>query len=306
MVRWMTYSEAYREGIQILKNSGIEAPANDAGVLLCHAANCDRTFIYAHGNDVLEAGIESKYRDMLGKRAEGHPLQYLTGVQEFMSLTFEAGPGVLIPRQDTELLVEVVLDFCRKADEVYHGAGALSGAVSYSKASHTLKILDMCTGSGCIAVSLAYHYSACSVIASDIMPAALKIAAGNAGRNCVADRISFIKSDLFNNIPLTEFDIIVSNPPYVRTGDLPGLQREVRDFEPVEALDGGTDGLGFYRDIIVSSPLYLKSGGMLAFETGYDQALEVAALMAGDGRYNNIRIYKDLAGIDRVVSGERV
>ena len=283
----MTYSEAYREGIQILKDAGIEAPANDAGVLLCHAAGCDRTYLYAHGSELLEAGIEFIYHGMLVKRAEGHPLQYLTGLQEFMSIMFETNPSVLIPRQDTELLVEVVLDFCRRVKE-----------------DSTLNILDMCTGSGCIAVSLAYHYHRCRVTASDIMPDALETAWGNARRNGVVDRVTFIESDLFINITDTGFDVIVSNPPYLRSGDLSGLQREVSDFEPVGALDGGADGLRFYRAIIETAPLHLKSGGLLALETGYDQAAEVAALMARDGRYRNIVIYKDLAGIDRAVAGE--
>lgn len=317
----MTYSEAYREGIQVLKDAGIEAPANDAGVLLCHAANCDRTFLYAHGNDMLEAGMELKYLDMLQKRSGRYPLQYLTGVQEFMSLTFEAGPGVLIPRQDTELLVETVLDFCRKSTRAgskwTECNGGNMGACALEPNDVVIQngdsgmpglpqnILDMCTGSGCIAVSLAFHFPGCRVTACDIMPCALEIASRNAERNGVADRISFIESDLFKNIPLNKFDVIVSNPPYIRTGDLAGLQKEVRDHEPVEALDGGNDGLRFYRSIIDSSAEYLKIGGLLVFETGYDQAQEVAALMDEGGRYCNVRVYKDLAGTDRVVAGIR-
>ncbi|NLK87296.1 MAG: peptide chain release factor N(5)-glutamine methyltransferase [Clostridiaceae bacterium] len=285
----MTYGEAYKEGIRILRGAGIEAPANDAGVLLCHAAKCDRTFIYAHGDELLEDVTDRVYHQMLEKRAGGWPLQYLTGIQEFMSLTFEVQPGVLIPRQDTELLVEIVLEHCTKS----------KGTVN------TVDILDLCTGSGCIAVSLAYHYPACMVTASDIMPATLKAASGNAKRNGVADRISFIQSDLFNSIPEDEYDVIVSNPPYIRTDDLSALQREVKDHEPVEALDGGPDGLHFYRSIIASSTGYLRIGGMLAFETGYDQAAEVAALMARDERYEAVRVFKDMNGIDRVVAGLR-
>jgi release factor glutamine methyltransferase len=286
MVRQMTYGEAYREGIQILKRAGTEAPANDAGVLLCYAAGCDRTFIYVHGDEYLEEVTERAYLELLERRADGYPLQYLTGVQEFMSLKFEVRPGVLIPRQDTELLAETVLDHCNRS-------------------GHILNVLDLCTGSGCIAVSLAYHCPSLTVTASDIMPDALQTASVNALKNGVSDRITFIESDLFGNIPKAEFDVIVSNPPYIRTGDIPGLQAEVRDFEPTEALDGGADGLRFYRSIIGTSPLYLKSGGLLAFETGYDQAAEVASLMAGSGNYDDIRIYKDLAGIDRVVAGLR-
>ncbi len=289
----MTYNEAYREGIKILKNAGIEAPANDAGVLLCHVADCDRTFLYSHGNNMLDMGIGHKYVEMLNKRADGYPLQYLTGIQEFMSLTFEVAPGVLIPRQDTELLVETVLMYCRTKETTRTGK--------------TLHILDLCTGSGCIAISLSYHFTGCIVTALDIMPQALEIAARNARRIGVADRVRLIHSNLLDNIPSTQenlFDVIVSNPPYIRTDDLAGLQREVRDFEPVEALDGGKDGLGLYRPIVASSHAYLKKSGLLALEIGYNQGIEVTGLMDRDGRYKNIRVHKDLAGNDRVVTGE--
>ncbi len=282
----MTYGEAYRDGIRILKQAGIEAPANDAGVLLCHAAKCDRTYIYAHGDEPLDEGTEKTYLEMLEKRAGGWPLQYLTGICEFMSLRFEVRPCVLIPRQDTELLVETVLDHC-------------------SRSGRILNILDLCTGSGCIAVSLAHHCSNSRLTATDIMPDALSVASGNAEKNGVADCISFIESDLFMSIPVTEFDVIVSNPPYIRTGDIPGLQKEVRDHEPAAALDGGADGLSFYRSIIDASPMYLKSGGLLALETGYGQASEVAGMMSRSGKFDDVRIYKDLAGIDRVVAGSR-
>ncbi len=281
----MTYNCAYRKGIEILRNAGIEAPANDAGVLLCLAAKCDRTFIYAHGDRMLEEGVRQHYQEMLRKRAHGYPLQHITGVQEFMSLIFEVSPDVLIPRQDTELLVEAVIDTC--------GSGRT-------------EILDMCTGSGCIAVSLAWHLTGCFVVAADIMPEAIRIAAKNASKNGVSERICFIQSDLFAEIPTKKFDVIVSNPPYIRTRDIDGLRREVKGFEPAAALDGGIDGLAFYREIIRNSPAYLKNSGMLAFETGYDQAGEVAAMLTSDGRYQDIIILKDLAGIDRVVTARHV
>lgn len=280
----MTYNDAYRSGIQILKSAGTEAPANDAGVLLCLAAGCDRTFLYAHGDSPLDESILYRYREMIQKRAGGYPLQYITGKQEFMSLTFEVGPGVLIPRQETELLAETAIGACR---------------------NRHAEILDMCTGSGCIAVSLAWHLPDCSVTAVDIMPEAIAMAVRNAEKNGVSGRIRFITGDLFSGISGKQFDIIVSNPPYIRSADINGLKPEVRDHEPVAALDGGADGLFFYRKIIHSAPEYLKRGGMLAFETGYDQAGDVAALMVSDGRFDDIGIYKDLAGLDRVVTARR-
>jgi len=309
----MTLSEAFRTGCQILKNAIIDAPATDAGVLLCSVAKCGREDIYAHGDREMDDGLFERYLSVLEKRLRGYPLQYLTGMQEFMSLPFHVGPGVLIPRQETELLVETVLEFCR------HEAGSCG------------RILDMGTGSGCIAVSLAYYLPGWTVLAVDKMESALEIAKKNAHVNGMGERVFTLKSDLFGNVDMAAFsscgfDVIVSNPPYIRSEDICTLQREVREHEPVEALDGGADGLFFYREIIGAAPVYLKEGGMLAFEVGYDQAEDVAALLAcatgtsddtgtlgASGAYGgekdlpacfgNIRIHKDLAGIDRVVTG---
>ena len=278
----MNFSEAFKKGIEILKNAGNEAPARDAGALLCSVANCDRTFLYAHGTDELDDVLHDSYLSMVESRAGGLPLQYLTGVQEFMSLPFEVGRGVLVPRQETELLVESVINLCREREG-------------------STEILDIGTGSGCIAVSLAYFLPGCRVTAIDKMSDAITIAQRNAQANRVADRIRFLKSNLFSRLAGARFDVIVSNPPYIRTDDINGLQREVRCYEPIEALDGGKDGMNFYRDIIEDAPGFLKEGGILAFETGYDQAAEVAALMSGC--FGHIKVLKDLAGIDRVVTG---
>lgn len=310
----MNYSEAYRKGIGILRSANIEAPAAEAGVLLCYFAKCDRAFLYAHGDKELDGSLSDAYMRALDKRAGGYPLQYITGSQEFMSLPFEVGQGVLIPRQETEVLVETVIAFCRQK---------------------RVRILDMGTGSGCIAVSLARYLPDSSVAAADSMQDALDIARRNALSNGVADRILLIRSNLFENVRAAVhpderfskgygtheyetqelFDVIVSNPPYIRSGDIQRLQREVCTHEPLTALDGGDDGLHFYREIVKAAPLYLKEGGMLAFETGYDQAADVAELLsvpspgvhegvsARHSCFRDIRIYKDLAGIDRVVTG---
>lgn len=287
----MTLSEAFTKGRQVLKNADIDAPATDAGVLLCTVVNCSREYLYAHGDDELDEGVFQEYWEALEKRSMGHPLQYLTGLQEFMSLPFAVRPGVLIPRQDTELLVETILEYCK------------------SRASRC-RILDMGTGSGCIAVSLAYYLPGCTVTAVDKMEDALEMVQINARTNGVEGRVFTVKSDLFKHLKRPSsmeerFDVIVSNPPYIRSADICALQRDVREHEPIEALDGGMDGLIFYREIIRAAPAYLKEGGMLAFETGFDQAEDVAALMSGgkeDG-FSKISIYKDLAGIGRVVAG---
>jgi release factor glutamine methyltransferase len=288
----MTVGEAYKKGIERLKQAGNEAPANDAGALLCFAAGRDRAFLFAHGADALDDGLWTAFSRVLERRAAGEPLQYITRTQEFMSLPFEVGPGVLVPRQDTELLVETVMKMVRSREELQaNGPGR----------EPPFEILDIGTGSGCIAVSLARFLPHSRVTAVDKMQAALDTAQRNAAANGVAHRIEFVKSDLFSGIAGKQFNAIVSNPPYIRTGDIAGLQREVRDHEPREALDGGVDGLQFYREIIRHAPAFLRREGILAFETGYDQAAEVAKLMAE--RFGQIMVCKDLAGIDRVAAG---
>ncbi len=287
----MTYGEALKTGIQILKAANNEAPAVDAGALLCAAANCGRVFLYSHGDSAVGEEDLQKYLAGLEKRAQGYPLQYLTGTQEFMSLPFEVRPGVLIPRQETELLVETVIGYCgnRASSEGTTGCG------------RAFRILDIGTGSGCIAVSLAHYLPGCVVTAIDKMEDALVIAERNAVKNGVDGRIIFGKSDLFQNVGGEAFDVIVSNPPYIRSDVIPGLMREVREHEPHTALDGGTDGLYFYREITCNAPAYLKKGGMLAFEIGYDQARDVASLMSSD--FVDIKTFRDLSGMDRVVTG---
>lgn len=304
----MTYSEALKTGVRILKDANIEAPTTDAGALLCAAAGCDRVFLFAHGDAEMDESRLKDYLTMLDRRALGCPLQYLTGMQEFMSLSFEVGPGVLIPRQETELLVETVIRFCEDTAPLPEGQAeckaegqADEGGISAPGQPTPPRILDIGTGSGCIAISLAHYIAGCRVTAVDKMEAALAIAKRNAVKNGVEGRIEFIQGDLFRNVPEERYDVIVSNPPYIRKGDIPGLMREVRDHEPIAALDGGEDGLDFYRRIIGKAPSYLKRGGLLAFETGYDQAAAVASLMSAG--LVHIKILQDLSGIDRVVTG---
>lgn len=301
----MTYNEAYLKGIQVLKDANISSPAADAGVLLCYVARCDRIYLFAHGDRIVDEGLLKTYYSALERRSAGCPLQYLIGMQEFMSLMFEVNQGVPIPRQETELLVETVITFCRSAGEIpKDGApneeNRISGNNSGNARRH-ISILDIGTGSGCIAVSLARYLPECRVTAIDIMPAALAAAKKNAQANGVADRVHFIESNLFESIPEEKFDVIVSNPPYVRTEEIRSLQKEIREYEPISALDGGADGLLFYREIIKSSKAYLKTGGMLAFEAGYDQAADVARMLSGSF-FKNVMTYKDLSGIDRVVT----
>ena len=280
----MTVQEVLSKGIRISKEAQIGAPAADAGVLLCHVLRRDRAFLYAHGEEAVEPEQESRYLELIARRCAGEPLQYITGHQEFMSLDFQVNPAVLIPRQDTEILVEEVLG---------HVRGLRGG---------TVNILDVGTGSGCIAVSLAHYIPSAFVTAVDISIKALETAAANACVNRVNGRISFLQGSLFDRVAEeTLFDVIVSNPPYIPTWELEHLQREVRDHEPRAALEGGADGLEFYRRITEQAVRHLKPGGLLAFEVGYGQAPEVCGLM--EGVYEAVRTVRDLAGTERVVLG---
>lgn len=279
----VTLKEALSTGMKILKDADIEAPAVDAGVLLCHAAGCDRTYLYAHGEQPLDDASRERYAAYLQKRAGGAPVQYITGHCQFMSFDFAVGPGVLVPRPETELLVE-------------------TAARMLEAKGRACKVLDIGTGSGCIAVSIARLLKNCAVTAVDISEAALATARQNAADNGVSERIEFVKGDLYDGLDHRRFDAVLSNPPYVRSGDISKLQREVRDFEPHGALDGGSDGLDFYRRIVEESPCCLNDKGLLAFEAGYGQAAEVALLM--DRFFTDIMIFKDLAGIDRVITGK--
>lgn len=274
----MTYREVLQEGAQLLAARQIEEAALDAWLLLSHVTGMDRTHYFLEQAQACPSETKEKFDKMVALRAEHIPLQHLTGTQAFMGYEFLVNPDVLIPRQDTELLVEETEKRISAGDSV----------------------LDMCTGSGCIIISLAKR-NQIHAAAADISEAALVTARANAQR--LHAEVQFAKSDLFENISGT-FSCIVSNPPYIRRGDLAGLMPEVRDHEPSLALDGDTDGLSFYRRIIGGAGAYLRAGGWLLFEIGCDQGSDVAALMRGAG-YQNIEIKQDLAGLDRVVLGQR-
>lgn len=277
--------QALEKGISILKSAGIEAPVTDAGVMLCKVLNCEKTYLYSHDEHILSRQEEASYFELVGKRAGGIPLQYITGHQEFMSLDFSVSTSVLIPRHDTEALVEEVM---LHANELSTTDGEIS-------------ILDIGTGSGCIAVSLAYYIKDCTVTAVDISEKALEMARLNAVKLGVYGKTVFRLSDLFENVEKRNYDIIVSNPPYIPKEEIAGLNRQVKAYEPLTALDGGPDGLSYYRYIIKNSADFLKPEGLLAFEVGYNQAANVQDMM--NGSFHNIKIIKDLSGIDRVVTG---
>jgi len=278
----MNIKEYLRYATNILKNANIETPVLEAGVVLCHVLKCDRTYLYSHDDRMLEKAELDALNYMLGQRTNGEPLQYLVGETEFMSLSFVVSPAVLIPRQDTEILVEKCIELVNMIGKA--------------------KVLDMCTGSGCIAISIAHYCPESRVVACDVSRDALSIAKVNSERNGVKNRLELCQGDLFEAVAGERgFDIIASNPPYIETDVMPELQKEVRDHEPHLALDGGQDGLDFYRKIIAMAPSYLIDGGYLTFEIGYNQGQSVKDLM--QRYFQDIGVYKDISGNDRVVIG---
>lgn len=272
----MTYQELYRFGAEQLSDVIAEAKL-DARYLLEAVCHTDRNTLLAHGDmEVTEEQI-AEYQDKIAVRKTRVPLQHILGEQEFMGLTFKVNEHVLIPRQDTEVLVEEVMR------NLHDG----------------MRILDMCTGSGCILLSALHYSNDCEGVGVDISPKALEVAESNAVS--LGGNATFIESNLFEKVE-GMYDIIVSNPPYIQTEVIPTLEPEVRDHEPMIALDGFEDGLFFYRHIIEECKSHLWSNGMLFFEIGYDQGESVKALMEQAG-FAEVSVIKDFAGLDRVVLG---
>ena len=281
----MTYRECYEQGCRTLQAAGIEEAALDARLLLEAVCGTDRNDLLVHGEQPVAPEAEEKYLNWIRQRAEHIPLQQLTGEQGFMGLTFSVNEHVLIPRQDTEILVEEVLK------ELHDG----------------MRVLDMCTGSGCILLSLLHYSNDCEGLGVDLSAEALEVA----GRNVLkvltpekAEHAHFLQSDLFERVE-GKFEIIVSNPPYIASAEVEKLMPEVRDHEPRMALDGTEDGLYFYRRIIEEAGKHLVSSGMLFFEIGYDQGQAVSELMRTEG-YCDVQVVQDYAGLDRVVFGTYV
>jgi len=264
----MNRKEAYEFGIEKLTEAGIEEAKSDILLLLDGICHVTRNDILLHGEEVLEDNLVQAFMEALSKRCERIPVQYITGVQNFMGLDFMVNEHVLIPRFDTEILVEEVMK------QLHDG----------------FSILDMCTGSGCILLSLLHYSNDCVGVGVDVSEGALAVAKQNCEKLGLS--ASFIQSDLFTNVS-GKYDIIVSNPPYIRSDVIPTLMEEVKGHEPVLALDGMEDGLYFYRKIIEESPAYLNGGGMIFFEIGYDQGEDVSNLMEEAG-FKDVFVVKDI------------
>ena len=281
-------SEVIRDASRTLEDAGVPEARREAGSLLSFILGKDRTFLISHAEDETDENSLARLREFVERRAAGEPLQYITGVQDFYGREFRVTHDVLIPRPETELLVEAAL---QKVGE--------TGAAPF--------ICDVGTGSGCIAVTLLCEIVNARAVAIDKSPAALEIAKINAQNQSVADRTLFVVSDCFNSLDSRdyEFDLIVSNPPYVAGAALEGLQREVRDHEPLVALSPGGDGLSVIRRLIDEGPVFIKPNGYMLMEIGYDQGEAVESLINGSA-WTLREIRPDLQGIPRIVVLQKV
>ena len=280
----MVVSELIAKGMTLIEGKEYSNPRLESILVLSHLLNVDKSYIYIHGDKNVEESIENEFIDIIKKRAEGYPLQYLLNEEEFMGLTFYVEEGVLIPRPDTEVLVRFIIDYIKNQE---------------------MNVLDIGIGSGAISLSIAEYCPNSRVYGIDIEEIPIKIANFNKEKLKISNT-NFYQGDLFkaledHNID-EKFHMIVSNPPYIKTRDIEGLQIEVKDHEPWIALDGGEDGLDFYRRISKDALDYLNHEGMLIYEIGYDQGNQVMNILNKEG-FKNISILKDYQGNDRVVYG---
>jgi len=287
----VTVRRALREGAEFLSRVGVESDRLDAELLLGKALGCPREKLYLNYEMALGTPVKDLYDSLLERRALREPLCYLIGSREFWSLDFYVTSEVLVPRPETELLIEVTLGLVRELDS-----------------PRAIKILDLGTGSGAIAVSLAKELGEAEIWATDLSWGALEVARRNALRHGVEGKICFLHGNAFAPVKGQRdfFDLLVSNPPYVRQSEIEKLPPEVRDWEPKLALDGGVDGLDFYRRIVKEAHHYLADGGFLAVEIGADMGREVCGLIADVGYYSAASVWQDYAGKDRVVAARKL
>ena len=276
----MIYSDIYKNASIRLKEAGVPEYQLDARLLLEYVCGTDYNTLLVHGDRDVSPEEEKKYNELIEKRASRVPLAYIVGYQEFMGLTFDVNENVLVPNQDTETLAEEAL----------------------RELSDGMRFMDLCTGSGCVALSILNYTNDTSCVMTDISDKAIEVATGNRDRLGFSDRAEIVKTDLFPQDADNKFDMIVSNPPYIRTDVIATLPPEVGKGEPYIALDGGQDGLIFYRRIIENAPKWLYTSGWLMMEIGYDKGDAVAGLMK-DGGFHEVEVIKDLGGNDRVVRG---
>ena len=282
--------ELIQIGESALSKAGCMDPRIDAELIMMYLLKMDKQQLFIKSPALLDEKTCEGYFKLIDIRAGGTPVQYITGEQEFMGITFKVNENVLIPRQDTETLVEEIIKDYKDLSKIPHGGW---------------QFLDLCCGSGAIGVSLCKLMKEVKTTAADISGKALGVARENAQNAGVTKQMKFVESDLFNAMKKglggTKYHMIASNPPYIRRDVIPALQREIVEHEPLLALDGGIDGLDFYRRIAAESPDYLKPDGLLYLEIGHDQAQDVCSLLEETGRFDDIAVVRDLVGHDRVV-----
>jgi len=300
-----TIKETLSWAEEYLQSHGVPNCKTEAEYLLSHLLNCKRSGLYLKHDKSVAIDEFQRFMGWLNKRIAREPSQYIIGEQEFWGLEFKVTRDVLIPRPETEILVEEAVKTVRSQESEVRSQNT---KIHYSelRTPDSKLILDLCTGSGCIAVSLAKEIPDCHIYAVDVSEKALYVARENAERHSVVDKITFIQGNLF--APLRglslKVDLIVSNPPYVSRDMMKDLQPEIRDYEPEIAVYAGDDGLDFYRRIISESPAYLTQGGHLILEIGYGQAEEIKKLIEQSNAFADISITKDFAGIDRVIKAQ--
>ena len=287
-----------------LREARVPSHTLAAELLLMHVLGRDRAWLYAHPEEMLEPASAQQYFELLTRRAAGTPTQYLTGRQEFWGLEFEVTPDVLIPRPETEHLIEVVLERLGPAQ-----CGEKHGAEN----PPALRIADVGTGSGCLAVALARELPAAELMATDVSAGALAVARRNAAQHGVAERIEFVQCNLLAGFAASwlgmchsKLDVIVSNPPYVGREEAGALPREVREHEPAAALYGGAQGAEIYAPLVEQAAEHLRPRGILVLELGYNVLARVRPLLEGAGYWVKLSVTKDLAGIPRILAAERL
>jgi release factor glutamine methyltransferase len=289
---YQSLAVALRDGIAQLERENVPSSALAAELLLMHALGRDRAWLYAHPEQELDAATREQYFSLIARRASGVPTQHLTGHQEFWGLDFEVTPDVLIPRPETEHLIEVALELLGARPKI-----------SSPRRKENFRIADVGTGSGCIAIALAHEFPTAQIIATDISAAALEVARRNAARHGPIARIEFIECNLMDALQhqSPHFDLIASNPPYIGRQEAATLRREIREHEPAVALFGGETGTEIYAPLIAQAALLLKPGGILMLELGHNSAEHVSRLL-GAPEWTSLDITNDLAGIPRVAS----
>lgn len=300
----ITIREALKRASLTLKEAGISQHNYEAVLLLAFCLKKDLVYIYTCPEKYLTKEDMELYPRLLKKRSSGVPFHYIKGEKEFMGLTFKVNPGVLIPRPETELVAETALEWAKVQNDGAKGQSSGGGRGE----GGAFNILDLCTGSGVLAVSLAYMLSSCSLWAADISDIALKTARENAARHGVQGKITFVQGDLWeplDSLAFTEdlkFSIIVSNPPYISTDQLAQLPPGIKEHEPLLALEGGPDGLDFYRRIFSKLHKFLALPGITVLEVGLGQSNQVSALAEGCGLFREVKVIRDYSGIERIVA----